>query len=180
LRWNDVVDRQPKLAELGERLLGRPGVVLVCTIRRDGSPRLSPVEPLFWRRDLWLSMMLKSHKAQDLGRDDRVLIHNIVTNRDGRDGEYKIRGRGVAEEDEKTRADYAERVSTALGWSPEVGRFHLFRVDVDDITYIRYDPSTGDQYTTRWPLGGEFVRRGTSATTLGPAEARRELLREEG
>jgi hypothetical protein len=45
-----------------ERLLG-PGVVLVGTIRRDGCPRISPVEPFVLDGDLWLSMLWQSHKA---------------------------------------------------------------------------------------------------------------------
>ena len=47
---------QPTLAELGQRRLRDPAVVLVATIRVDGSPRLSPVEPLFWNGEPWLSM----------------------------------------------------------------------------------------------------------------------------
>lgn len=45
MRWMEFANEQPRLAELArERVLG-PGVVLVCTIRGDGTPRLSPVEP---------------------------------------------------------------------------------------------------------------------------------------
>ena len=69
IRWADVEMQQPRLAELGRLKLGGPGVVLVGTIRRDGSPRLSPVEPLFWQGDLWLSMGWESRKAGDLTRE---------------------------------------------------------------------------------------------------------------
>ncbi|MDQ4024584.1 MAG: pyridoxamine 5'-phosphate oxidase family protein [Actinomycetota bacterium] len=177
MRWQQLRALEPRLAERGERLLGEPGVVLVATLRDDGSPRLSPTEPLFWRGDLWLSMMLGSRKARDLMRDPRILVHNVVTNRDGREGEFKVRGRALAQRDEQLQTDYAATVSRTLGWSPEVGRFHLFSVDIDDVTFIRYDPETGDQYVARWPDGREFVRRGTSATSLGPPEPHRELLR---
>ena len=63
-----------------------------------------------------------------------------------------------------------DAVVASLGWRPEPGRFHLFGVDIDDVTVIRYDDATGDQFVTRWPGTGEFVRRGTSATTLGDPE----------
>ncbi|MEP7022370.1 MAG: pyridoxamine 5'-phosphate oxidase family protein [Actinomycetota bacterium] len=56
-----------------------PGVVLVATIRRDGTPRLSPVEPFVMEDDLWLSMLWHSTKAADLLRDPRILVHSIVT-----------------------------------------------------------------------------------------------------
>jgi hypothetical protein len=174
VRWSEVADRQPRLADLGERLLGVPGVVLVGTIRRDGTPRLSPIEPFFWEGDLWLSMLWGSRKALDLVRDPRILVHNIVTQTDAPDGEFKVRGRAVAEEDEGMQAAYRDAVSVALGWKPVVGRFHLYRVDVEDISYLKYDAATGDQYVSRWPDGNEYVRRGTSATSVGPPEQRGE------
>jgi hypothetical protein len=176
MHWQDVEMRQPRLAELGRRKLGGPGVMLVATTRRDGTPRLSPVEPLFWGGDLWLGMGWGSHKARDLVRDPRILVHSVVTARDGSEGEYKVRGRAVAEEDPAVQERYARAVEDQLGWTPEVGRFHLFRVDVEDVTYIRWDDSTNDQFVTRWPPGAEFVRRGTSATSQGPPETIADLL----
>ena len=176
MRWSELESRQPKLAELGRRRLVEPGVVLVATIRRDGTPRLSPVEPYLMDGDLWLSMLWQSTKARDLAHDPRLLVHNIVTSRDGREGEFKVRGRAVETDDPSVQRRYAEAVAESLGWSPEPGRFHLFAVDVDDITVIRYDDATGDQYVARWPAGREFVRRGTSATSVGAPEPRHELL----
>jgi hypothetical protein len=176
MRWSDFEDRQPRLAALGrEKLLG-PGVVLVVTVRRDGTPRLSPVEPFVLDRELWLSMLMHSTKAIDLTRDPRVLVHSVVTGRDGGEGEFKVRGTVRPESDLSVQRRYATAVAEALGWRPAPGEFHLFAVDVADVTFIRYVEATGDQFVTRWPRGGEFVRRGTSTTTLGAAEPRRELL----
>jgi Pyridoxamine 5'-phosphate oxidase len=176
MHWHDVQARQPQLAELGERMLGNPGVVLVGTIRRDGTPRISPVEPLFWRSDLWLSMGWATRKAADLQRDPRILVHSIVTSRDGTAGEYKVRGRAESEQDPQLLQQYARAVTERLGWAPEVGRFHLFRVDVAEVSFIRWDDANNDQYVTRWPGGREFVRRGTSATSNGPPEPCSALL----
>lgn len=177
MRWHEFEAQQPALADIGGRKLTDPGVVLVATLRRDGSPRISPVEPLLWDRDLWLSMGLGSYKAADLRRDPRILVHSIVTSRNGQDGEYKLRGTAVEEAHPATQARYAGQVATRLGWQPEPGKFHLFRVDIGDITFIRWDDATNDQYVTRWPAGTEIVRRGTSATSLGPPEPNPGLLR---
>jgi hypothetical protein len=65
-----------------QRLLA-PGVVLVGTIRRDGTPRLSPVEPFVMDGGLWLSMLWQPAKAADLLRDPRILVHSVITGRDG-------------------------------------------------------------------------------------------------
>jgi Pyridoxamine 5'-phosphate oxidase len=176
VRWSDFETEQPRLAQVGTARLAGPGVVLVGTIRRDGSPRLSPVEPLFWERDLWLAMGWQSHKAGDLLRDDRILVHSIVTDRDGTDGEFKVRGKAVPVPEPQIQADYAHQVAERLGWTPQVGRFELFRVEVNDVTFIRWDDATNDQYVARWPAGTEFVRRGTSATSQGPPEPISDLL----
>lgn len=176
MRWADLESQQPRLAELGEKKLAGPGVVLVATIRRDGSPRVSPVEPLFWQKNLWLSMGWGSQKAKDLFRDPRVLVHSIVTDRSGTEGEYKLRGRAIRVDDGAIQTDFSREVVKRLGWTPEVGRFHLFRVDVEDIAFIHWDDATNDQFVTRWPDGVEFVRRGTSATSQGPPEPMSELL----
>jgi hypothetical protein len=177
VRWDEFEAEQPTLAQLGQRRLGDPGVVLIATIRVDGSPRLSPVEPLFWNGELWLSMGWGSRKASDLRRDPRILVHNVVTNREGSEGEYKVRGRAVAEADPVVQHGYADMVSRLLGWNPEPGRFHLFRVDVEDVTFIRWDPATNDQFVARWPDVREFVRRGTSTTSLGDPEPVSDLFR---
>ena len=42
--------------------------------------------------ELWLSMMWQSAKARDLLRDPRILVHNVITSRDGAEGEFKVRG----------------------------------------------------------------------------------------
>jgi hypothetical protein len=168
-RWKEFAEQLPVLAQIGIRRLTGPGVVLVATIRRDGSPRVSPVEPLLWDGDLWLSMALGSRKAADLRRDARILVHSIVTSRDGEDGEYKLRGVAVEDSRAATQARYAREVAARRGWQPEPGKFHLFRVELTDITFIRWDDETNDQYVTMWktndpsvtilPTGSEFARR---------------------
>ncbi|HEY3883126.1 MAG TPA: pyridoxamine 5'-phosphate oxidase family protein [Trebonia sp.] len=177
MHWSDLEEAQPRLAELGkEKLLG-PGVVLVGTIRRDGTPRLSPVEPYLLDGELWLSMLWQSTKARDLLRDPRILVHSVITGRDGAEGEFKIRGTVRTEEDPSVHRRYADAVSANLGWNPTPGRFHLFAVDIDQVTYIQYDPGgSGDQHTALWPEGREFIRRATSSTSVGDPEPASDIL----
>ncbi|HEY2794680.1 MAG TPA: pyridoxamine 5'-phosphate oxidase family protein [Micromonosporaceae bacterium] len=175
MRWTDVEKSQPKLAAVGrERLIG-PGVVLVGTIRRDGTPRISAVEPLVLDGDLWLSMMEGSAKARDLRRDPRILIHSIVSGPDGGEGEFKIRGTADESTDHATQQRYATVVKQTIGWAAVPGRFHLFRIDAEELSHIGYDKS-GDQHVTLWPQGREYVRRATTPTSLGDAEPERRLL----
>ena len=100
-----------------------------------------------------------------------------VTSPNGEEGEVKLRGTAQPRDDAEAQQRYADAVSAALPWSPEVGKFHLFAVDIEQATYIRYDNATGDQHLAIWPPGKEFVRRGTSATTVGDEEPVRDILR---
>jgi hypothetical protein len=174
VHWADLERDVPRLADRARELVVAPGVCLVATVRRDGTPRLSPVEPLLLDGDLWLSMLWGSRKAADLRADDRILVHNIVTSREGRPGEVKVRGRAVPVEDREGRNRYREAVA-ALGWQPVEPWFHLFVVDVLDVTSISY-AGAGDQHVARWPAGVEFVRRATSPTSVGNPEPFSDLL----
>jgi hypothetical protein len=175
VRWDDLRLQAPRLAAFAyDRLMG-PRVLLVVTIRRDGAPRLGPVEPLVSDGELWLSMMWQSRKAIDLLRDDRILVHSITTTRDGNEGEVKVRGRAIPIDDPATRAHYRVEVAV-LGWQPEEPYFHLFRVEIADVTFIRYTPA-GDQHVARWPSRTEFVRRTTSPTSVGVEEPVVDLFR---
>ena len=176
MRWSELAGSQPGLAELGRRRLLEPGVLLVATIRGDGTPRVSPVEPFVLDGDLWLSMMWQSRKATDLLNDPRILVHSVITSRDGGDGEFKVRGTARAEQDLAVQRRYADAVAASLGWSPDPGRFHLFAVGIEEVTFIRYDDATGDQHVAMWPPAREFIRRGTSATTVGEPEPVRDIL----
>ncbi|HTS96098.1 MAG TPA: pyridoxamine 5'-phosphate oxidase family protein [Streptosporangiaceae bacterium] len=176
MRWSEIERYQPGLAGLGrQRLLG-PGVVLVVTIRRDGTPRLSPVEPFVLDGGLWLSMMWQSTKAADLLRDPRVLVHSVITSRDGGEGEFKVRGTARAEHDPDVQRRYARAVAQSLGWDPEVGRFHLFEIDAEHLTYIRYDPVAEYQHVAMWPPAREFTRQHDSATTLAAPQPAAEII----
>jgi hypothetical protein len=177
MHWSDIEHTQPRLARLAQQRLIEPGVVLVATIRHDGTPRLSPVEPYVLDGDLWLSMMWQSTKARDLLRDPRILVHSVITSRDGAEGEFKIRGTARAENDPAGQHRYADAVAASLGWNPQPGRFHLFAVDIGQVTVISYDTATGDQHVAMWPPGQEFIRRATSPTSVGDPEPQSDIIK---
>src|SRR5258708_15178961 len=68
---------------------GRPAR---ATIRGDGAPRVSPVEPFVLDSVLWLSMLWQSQKSADLMPVTRILVHSVVTSRDGRAEWFHIHG----------------------------------------------------------------------------------------
>lgn len=173
--WSELSARQPALAAVADRLLIKPGVLLIGTTRRDGTARISGVEPLVLDDDLWLSMMTDSAKSRDLGRDPRIVLNSVIASPDPGE-EIKVRGtaRLVAETDRQER--YAAAVKEQIGWQPVVGQFALYVIEVADVTYIGFEPGTGAQHVARWPSGEEYVRPQLSPTRLGPPQPASRLL----
>ena len=167
MRWAAVMSAEPRLGRLMREQLIAPGVLLVGSIRHDGRPRISGVEPLVMDGDLWLSTMEQSMKTKDLRRDDRVVLNSIITDRGG-EREVKIDARAREESCEGRLAAYADTAAQQLGWRPVVGHFALFAIDLVSVTVIGYDPRSGDQHVARWPQGEEYVRPATTPTSLGP------------
>jgi Pyridoxamine 5'-phosphate oxidase len=119
MKWSEIAPREPALAAVAHDRLIAPGVLLVGTIRRDGSPRISGVEPLVMDGRLWLSMMQASTKAHDLHRDPRILLHSIVTGPEGTP-EVKIRGSVREETGRQVQERYAAAdVRRLLSPSPD-------------------------------------------------------------
>ena len=54
MTWQEFAQQDPELAALGQERLDRNGLVMVATLRKNGWPRISPVEPLFHNGQLYL------------------------------------------------------------------------------------------------------------------------------
>jgi hypothetical protein len=124
---------------------------------------------------LWLSMMRTSTKAHDLHRDPRILLHSLVTGPEPA-AEVKVRGTVRVEDDREVQERYAAAVASDIGWQPVVGQFALFAVDIDDVTYISFDPDNGAQHVARWPADIEYLRPATTPTSLGSPQPVRRIL----
>jgi len=152
--WSQFRTAAPDLATTVEERLAATGLALVATLRRDGFPRVSPVEPLIVDGRLYLGMMWRSTKALDLLRDNRCLVHSTITNPDGTEGDCKVYGHAIAIDDAAEREAYCAALERATGMRPE-GEFHLFALDVTEVAYVRF--GGGCQVTRHW-RPGEQVR----------------------
>lgn len=132
--WDEFAAAAPELADRCEPRFKEPGVVMVGTLTRDGSPRISPIEITVLGGHLWLGMMPGSTKALDLQRDPRCLVHSIVTSKDGNEGDVKVRGRTVEIVDADQRSAFADAVEKTIGWRP-TDPYHLFRVEVESVAH---------------------------------------------
>ena len=131
MTWQEFAVQAPELAAWGAARFERTGLVMVATLRRDGWPRVSPVEPVFAGQQLYLGMMWRSVKALDLLRDSRCTIHNAVSDRTGVEGEFKVYGRAIEVSDRDERRRFGDAVYAKIGFRPEEPEFHCFAIDIE-------------------------------------------------
>jgi hypothetical protein len=139
--WGDFAIDQPALAARGRVRFDATGLALIGTLRRDGSPRVSAVEPFVFEDQLALGMMWGSMKALDLRRDPRCVVHSTVGNKDGTEGEFKVYGRageiGLEGGGRAIRDRYCSDLRAATGWAPEGDEWHLWFVDINQVSWFR-------------------------------------------
>ena len=167
MNWAEFAGAAPELARWGEERFKKTGLALVGTVRKDGLPRISPVEPLIVDGQLYLGMMWRSRKALDLLRDPRCLVQTTVRDREDRAGELKLRGRAVDVQDPVVVERYCRALQEAIDWRPE-GQFHLFALDIERADLIRYQEN-GDQVLREWRPGSPAQERVRSWTGSGYA-----------
>src|SRR3954453_5478753 len=100
--WSEVEAAAPELAERVQERFQATGLGLLATLRADGSPRISGIEPLFALGQLWLGKVIGSRKAVDLQRDARMALHNGTEEKQVRNGDARISGRAVEVTDEES------------------------------------------------------------------------------
>src|SRR3954464_7196692 len=148
MRWDDFTREAPELAALGEERLRARELCLVGTRRRDGWPRITPVEPDFVDGELMLGMMWRSPKALDLLRDPRLVVHSVVSRRGGRGGDFKLSGPPAPVDDPARRARYQATIKARIDWEPDEPNYHLFAIDVESAGFVTF--AEGNRFGMAW------------------------------
>jgi len=152
--WSDVEAAEPALAAAVRARFEAHGLGFLATIRGDGSPRISGLEPLFALGELWLGMMPGSRKALDLLRDPRFALHSATVDKALTEGDAKVSGRATAVSDEAAIGAFRAAFEMTTGYPPPPGPFPLFRAEIVDMSMVRSD---GDRLDIRWWREGEGV-----------------------
>jgi hypothetical protein len=154
--WSEFADAAPEFAAAGLERFMRSEIILLGSIRKDGSPRISPVEADVVDGELMAGMMWQSKKALDLLRDSRCTVHSTVHDRMDAMGEFKLRCRASDIQDPHKRDRYGEVIYARIKWRPE-GDFHLFAFDIKSAAHLHY----GDQkkHVTVWTPGRGLTSR---------------------
>ena len=158
--WTAFTQEAPEIAEVAERRLVATGLMMLATLRRDGFPRISPVEPVLagdrlvlHDGKLWLGMMVDSTKSRDLQRDGRCSLHTATADKQVTQGDAKLWGIATAVTDHDTLARFSDDIFESVGFRFEVGSFDAFDIDLlgassvsvaDDVMYVKtWKPGKG-------------------------------------
>jgi hypothetical protein len=154
MTWGALEASAPELAREGRARFDRTHVALLGTIRKDGSPRISPVEPFLIDGQLVFGVM-RSPKLDDLDRDPRIVLHSSISDIDGSEGEFKVYGHAVP------TADPAIRSHPDAWWAsrpPEQSA--VFTVDINEAVLVAWSLEFDRMQTTRWTVSSG-AREGT-------------------
>jgi len=146
MRWGEFERAAPELATLGRERFEKARLALIGTLRLDGSPRISPVEPYLVAGHLLLGMEWPTSKARDLVRDPRCTLHSAVSDPDGADGEFKLYGRALLVEDEAI----VTAPSEAWWHGRRPGSYRVFSMDIESAAFIGWDTEFNQMRLVRW------------------------------
>jgi Pyridoxamine 5'-phosphate oxidase len=135
--WNDVMTTAPELAADVRARFEAHGLGLLATLRADGSPRISGIEPWFGVGELWIGMMWQSLKARDLLRDPRLSLHSATVDTKVEHGDARVSGRAVVVDDDEEMSLALGEFAVSTGNEAPPGPMHLFRIDVTELMFLR-------------------------------------------
>lgn len=163
--WHDFHAAEPELAVRAHAILTSTTNCVLATLRADGSPRVSGIDPFFVDGELHIGSMPHARKADDLARDDRIGLHAVPWEsrriRDGAedpgDADAKLRGRALLvpheEAVEMMAAYFAERGIDA----PVEGT--LYRIEPASVSVISVEEDQLVVDTWSETTGRSTVRR---------------------
>jgi Pyridoxamine 5'-phosphate oxidase len=143
--WAGLEDEAPQIARPGRHRLAETRIVLLASIRSDGLPRISPVEPYFIDGQLIFGTIAWSAKTQDLIRDPRCVLHSSVDGPSSGVDELKLYA-------EARECDDQLRDGCREGWWTEVPRAkaRVFSVDIRQATLVSWDLEGGQLTLKTW------------------------------
>lgn len=127
--WSEFVEEAPRIAGIFTRRHAATGnLCLLATLRSDGYPRISPIEPRLFEDRLLVSGMPGTTKFRDLARDPRFCLHTATVDSHVGDGDAKLWGAVENVRDRELHQRFAEHLFETIGMDLRGREFDPFYV----------------------------------------------------
>ncbi|MFD8102445.1 pyridoxamine 5'-phosphate oxidase family protein [Nocardia fluminea] len=156
--WSQFTEEAPSIAALFQRRHQATGTLcMLGTVRADGSPRISPIEPMIFEDMLVLAGMPNTRKFDDLARDPRFCLHTATVDTMVSDGDAKLFGTVTDLQDETVHARFAQKLFDDSGFDIRGEKFdHFYVADLTGASTVEINDDHLD--ITVWkPGAGETV-----------------------
>jgi hypothetical protein len=153
--WREFAAEAPRIAEIFARRHAATGnLCMLATLRPDGFPRISPMEPRFFEDDLWIGGMPGTAKFEDLAADPRFSLHTATIDTHVTEGDAKIWGTVQDVHDETLHQRYAQSLYATTGFDLRGRKFeHFFRTR--PVGAAAVETADGHLDITVWKAGSQ-------------------------
>ncbi|HEU5470237.1 MAG TPA: pyridoxamine 5'-phosphate oxidase family protein [Actinophytocola sp.] len=151
--WTDFIEHAPRIAAVFTRRHAATGkLCLMATLRSDGYPRISPIEPRVFEDELWLVGMPDTTKFRDLGRDPRFCLHTATVDPNVAEGDAKLWGLVRDVRDKALHQRFAEALFEEIGLDLRGQEFdHFYAADLTGASSV--EMNDGHMDVTIWKPG---------------------------
>lgn len=151
--WREFTQSAPRIATIfARRHAAARKLCLMATLRSDGYPRISPIEPRVFEDQLWLVGMPGTTKFLDLARDPRFCLHTATVDPEVTDGDAKLWGVVEDVRDEALHQRFATELFEDIGLDLRGQRFdHFYAADVTGASAV--EVGGGHLDVTIWKPG---------------------------
>jgi hypothetical protein len=151
--WREFAEAAPRIATIFARRHAATGhLCMLATLRSDGFPRISPIEPKVFEDQLWLTGMPNTTKFFDLARDPRFCLHTATVDTHVSDGDAKLWGTVSDVPDRALHQRFAAWLFEETGFDLRGQEFeHFYAVDVTGASAV--EVGDGHMDVTVWKPG---------------------------
>lgn len=151
--WREFTDSAPHISDVfARRHAATGGLCMLATLRSDGFPRISPVEPRVFEDELWIAGMPDTTKFRDLARDPRFCLHTATTDTHVTEGDAKLLGTVHDVRDTALHQRFAVALFEETGFDLRGQEFnHFYAVDVTSASAV--EVGDGHLDITVWKPG---------------------------
>lgn len=151
--WKQFTEAAPRIATIFLRRHRATGnLCMLGTLRSDGFPRISPVEPRVFEDQLWIVGMPATTKFRDLHRDPRFCLHTATVDTEVKEGDAKLFGVVEDVRDAALQQRFAEALYEETGLDIRGQELdHFYRAEVIDGSAV--EVTDGHLDITIWKRG---------------------------